>query len=365
MVESTTARARLRAAVLRDQAPQPADLPAARALLEAAREQRLCGWLAPRARALGGWPEPVLESLQQDERALLARGLRQLDRAAVLQEQLLARGLRVLPLKGAALAEKLYASVSERAMADVDLLALDSFADTVRVLIELGLEPGERADHAWCLREPATEQTFELHHALVSCPRLFPFDGEQLWARRERGRGLVAHVPSTEDLLVQLGLHASFQHGLVLSLGQYLDFRRLLESCSLDALRVGSLARQCRAGAALAASLQVSSALVGAPSMAALEFLRADLPRGFATWLTRRCEDPLLFVAPHLPALARVRWGLSRGRRVLLLRDTLRPASGREGPVGRSWRLLTQSLASGTFSTGRARRRVAQDRPTP
>jgi Uncharacterised nucleotidyltransferase len=359
-----TARARLREAVLHDRAPRPADLSAASALLEAAREQRLCGWLAPRARATDGWPKPVLESLHQDERALLARGLRQLDRAAFLQEQLLARGLRVLPLKGAALAEKLYASVSERAMADVDLLALDAFADTVRVLIELGLQPGERADHAWCLREPSTEQTFELHHALVSCPRLFPFDAEQLWARRERGRGLVTYIPSNEDLLVQLGLHASFQHGLVLSLGQYMDFRRLLESCALDSLRVGRLAQESAAGAALAASLQVASALVGAPSMVALEFLRADLPRGFAAWLTRRCEAPLQFVVPHVPTLVRVRWGLSRGRRLLLLRDTLRPATGQEGFARRCLR-LTSSRVSGTFSTGRARRRLAQDRSAP
>src|SRR5262245_13767026 len=148
MGESTKALLRLLAGLQADEAPRPGDAREALALVEAAREQRLCGWLAARARARGGeWPQAALELLRHDERVLTARGLQQLARAGELQDLLLRRGLRVLPLKGAALAESVYDSVAERPMADVDLLALDGWADTVRVLQECGFVVGERADH--------------------------------------------------------------------------------------------------------------------------------------------------------------------------------------------------------------------------
>src|SRR4029450_5847578 len=84
-----------------------------------------------------------------------------------------------------------------------------------------------RADHAWAFLDPLSGSVLELHHSVTSCPGLFPLDGPGLVARSREGSGQVRRLPAPEDLLVHLAMHASFQHGLVLSLVQWLHFRRL------------------------------------------------------------------------------------------------------------------------------------------
>src|SRR4029077_6914730 len=127
-----------------------------------------------------------------------------------------------LPLKGAALAESLYASVAERPMADVDALALDGWAASARALEDARFTGAERADHAWSFVDPVTRGLLELHRGVTSCPEVFPLDADGVWARSQAAPGQVARVPSAEDLLVHLAEHALFQHGGVLSLVQWL-----------------------------------------------------------------------------------------------------------------------------------------------
>ena len=332
---SSSARAWLRQWLVRGPLPPVPPGTSLAALVAAAREQRLIGLLHASVTAEGGpeWTPALREDLAGEERTLLARGVNQLDLLARVDGLLAARGLRLLPLKGAALVESLCASPAERPMADVDALALDDWRSSVRTLEEAGFACAERADHAWSFVDPATGTLLELHHSVTSCPGLFTVDGDALWARRRKGAGQVPRLPSREDLLVQLAQHALFQHAGVLSLVQWLDFRRILERDPPDLLRLAEIARDARATACVTAALSAAEAIVGAPH-AAVGGEVSGLPRGLRRWLDDVRRDPLLAVTPTPPPLARVRWAVAAGRRWPLVRGTLRPADGEDQPTG-------------------------------
>ena len=323
-MEDHDPRGRLRAWLLTNQPPTPADAPDAERLIEAAHVQGLGGLLAAQVRESVSWSGAPRERLTECARVGLVRATRQLGLVARLQDALLRRGLRALPLKGAALIERVYDSPAERFMSDVDLLALDDWPTSVRVLEEDGLRLSERAEHAWAFSDPSSGATVELHRSVTSCLGLFPLDREGLWERSVPGCGQVSRLPSAEDLLVQLALHAAFQHGLVLSLVQHLDLRRVLERLALDGVRLATIARAARAQPALDAALLVTTALVGGPS---LQPATTPRPTSFSRWLMGRLDQPLAFVTPARPALARVRWGLAPGQRLRLIQRTLVPAA--------------------------------------
>jgi len=152
---------------------------------------------------------------------------------------------------------RVYDSVAERPMADVDVLVLEAWPEALAVLADLGLEEQARADHALAFGAPGGG-TLELHHSVASCPGLHPLDAEGLWQRSSTAEGQVRRQPAAEDLLVQLALHAAFQHGLVLTLVQYLDFGRLLAAERPSPERVLEAAAASRATPALAASSAAS-----------------------------------------------------------------------------------------------------------
>jgi hypothetical protein len=334
-VASSSARAWLREWLARGPLPPVPSGTSLAALVAAAREQRLVGLLHASVSAQGGaeWTAALRESLAGEQRSLLVRTVQQLDLLARVDALLAARGLRVLPLKGAALVESLYASPAERPMADVDALALDDWGSSVRTLEEAGFTCAERADHAWSFVDPETGTLLELHHSVTSCPGLFRLDPGALWAGQRKGAGQVARIPSAEDLLVQLAQHALFQHAGVLSLVQWLDFRRILERDPPDRERLAQIARHDGATACLTAALCAAEAVVGAPHAAGLGE-EPLLPRGLRRWLDDVRRDPFLAVLPTPPALVRVRWAVAAGRRWVLVRGTLRPAGGEHQGTG-------------------------------
>ena len=316
--------------------PLPAEL-APGQVADAAREQGLAALLlAAIERDAPGWAVELVPALASERRALLVRSLSQIALAARAIGLLAARGIRALPLKGAVLAESVYAVEAERPMSDVDVLALERFPDAVAALHDAGFAELVRGDHAFAFRDPAGAGVVELHRSVTSAPGLFPLDAEGLWRRRRPGRGQLQAWPSAEDLLLQLALHAAFQHGLVLSLVQWLDFRRLVEREALDVAVVATLARAARAEAPLAAALAVAEAVVGAKVPDAL---RAGLPRRAARRLAARLCDPLAFVAPAEPDLARERLELAAGRRLELVWRTLVLPETPEGDTRLSARL--------------------------
>ena len=144
-------------------------------------------------------------------------------------------------------------------------------------------------------------------------------------------------VPSSEDLLVHLSLHAAFQHGLALRLVQFLDFRRLLEREPPDPVLLAQLATSARAQGAVALALEAARALVGAPLAPGLEALVTTwLPSGLRRYVAVTLRGgPAALFDPAEPPLAWVRWQLAGGRRLALVRETLSPSlSTFTGPTG-------------------------------
>lgn len=336
--------------------PSAPDQSRASLLVEAACEQGVAGLLH---QAIGqqrlGWPDAARSDLRRADQEAFAFGVRQLDTASRVQRLLEVRGLRCLPLKGAALAERLYDSVAHRPMTDVDLLVLDDWPRAVTLLQEAGFAEQEQADHARVFLDPASGAVVELHRAVASCARLFPLDLDAAWRRCRTGAGLVKRLPSSEDLLVQLSLHAGFQHGLALRLVQFLDFRRLLEREPPDPGLLAEVAGGARAQAAVALALEAAHAVVGAPIGPPLrELVTAWLPSSLRRYFTSRLlSDPTALLVPAEPPIARIRWALAAGRRMALIRETLssgqssfsRPAGlgtvGRALDLARRWGLPT------------------------
>ncbi len=354
MAESK-ARAVLRGLV-RDGRLPPAPPPdvGLEALVATAAEQGVSALLlASIERGEAPWAEPMRATLGAQRRARLARTLAQIQLLARTAALLAAEGVRTLPMKGAVLAETVYDVECDRPMSDVDLLALERWRDGLAVLLDHGFTVLSAGDHAWALRESASGDVLELHRSVVSAPGLFPCDVEGLWARRLPGRGQLAFRPSPEDLLLQLALHASFQHGLALSLVQWLDFRRVLEREAIDVERLRALAASSRAEVPLAAALRVAQAVVGAPVPAFI--FDVPLPRALAARL-RRCDvDALAFVEPATVSLARARLELLAGRRAALLWRTLvlpDTLDGDAGPLARARQAVSRAVRLGRGSVG-------------
>ncbi len=321
--------------------------------MDAAREQGLAGLLDAAlagGRAGEAWPDGPRQRLREAAVAALVRGVGQADLFARVARTLAGRGLRALPLKGAAVAEWLYDSVAERPMADVDVLALDDWPSSVRALGEAGFAVLDRADHAWAFHDPEGAGIVELHHGLSSCPGFFRVDAPGLG---ERSRPLSPSIgdaalrrPSAEDLLVQIAVHAAFQHGLVLSLVQHLDFRRIAERATPDVARARAAAEAAGALDCLSAALAAAHRVVGGE---ALRALAAAFPpaRRIRGWLDVRLSDPGRLLVPAPAPLASTRWALAHGRRAELVTRTLALA-GPGRPAGRTARLrgsLRRALA--------------------
>lgn len=292
-----------------------------------------------RGGARSGWPETVRGRLREIHRALLAQGVAQLDLARRVQGSLERAGIRSLPLKGAAVAEAYYPTVADRPMSDVDLLVLEGWDGAVEALRAAGFRALEAADHACAFLDPVTGLALELHHSVCSGPGFYPLDAEGVWDRSRRADGQVARLPCVEDLLIHLSLHAAFQHGLRLSLVQFLDFRRLLDATPPDATRLLELAALGRAEAPLAVAVAAAESVVGAVATAGLrDRLRPHVPRGLSVWLAAIANAPLMTVFPAPAPLFHVRWELARGRRGEWLRRTLAPTPPSHRP-GMPWPL--------------------------
>jgi hypothetical protein len=325
--------------------PAPESPDEAGRIVASAEQQRLAGLLhAALPQESGCWPPEARDRLRTAHHAAFARGVGQLAIARRVLELLGGAGIRAVPMKGAALAEWLYASAAERPMGDVDVLVLEAWPRGVGLLRGEGFEDGLRADHAWTFVERTSGAAVELHHSVTSCPGLYPIDRETLWADAIRGEGQVERRPSGEDLLIQLCLHAAFQSGLVLSLVQYLDMKRLLERADLALDALWEKAERARALPALAAGLEAAVAVVAAPLPPCLrERLHERLPARLREWIGVTTRAPLSLVEPAHRAIGRVRWQLLEGRRAGLVAATVAPRL--PGEPYWHWRRLARAAA--------------------
>jgi hypothetical protein len=298
----------------------PADAADADALATAAIGHGLAAWCLAVA---GDWPGPAVERLAQAARDTRLRTGLQLDRAAAIRDRLTFAGLPTLPLKGTALVPRVYADPALRPMLDLDLFVCGDVTAAARVLVEDGFTPRAPAAHALVLASPEGFE-LELHHALAAPARFHRADGAA-WIARGQPDAAGRPAAASADLLVQLAVHAAFQHGLVLRLGQWLDFRALLEREPPPLAAALAAAREARATAELYAALQAATDLVGAAATPLLAALAPLVPRAVRRHLAWRQADPASLCVPREPPLARVRLALAAGRRLELLRATLRP----------------------------------------
>jgi hypothetical protein len=315
--------------------PCPGTAAEQEALLTAAREEGVAGLLHEAVARSPRPDERLRGALRPIHEAWLARGLQQLALLERTRAILADAGVASVALKGGAVAERLYDTVGERPMSDVDLLARGSWPAAVAALRAAGYEEDDRADHAWSYRVPGAPGRVELHRHLTSCGALFPSD----------------QVPdgpaSAELLLVELALHAAFQHGLAVSLVQSFDFRRLLEREAIDPDALARVAARLHATVAVGAALGAAEATVGAPLSAELRRRFVDpLPRALA----RAAAAPP--GAPSRRRLAWARWQVARGQRLRLLAATLGSGPLREDGTPERRRLLPRLWALLRRSSG-------------
>ena len=225
-------------------------------------------------------------------------------------------------------------------MSDVDLLALERWPEARRgrcarrassrwpAATTRGRSATRRAARSWSCTAASSRR-----------PGLFPLDPEGLWARSRAGRGQLRRLPSAEDLLLQLALHAAFQHGLVLSLVQWLDFRRVLEREAIDAGRLLALAG--RGPGRGPARRRAARGRGGGRRAGSRGAAPARCRAGSGAGSPRASPTPLAFVAPSEPRLGRVALGApgrppararSGGRSCCRRRPTATSASPRAWP---------------------------------
>ncbi len=332
--------------------PGPSSPREARLLAEAAAAQGLAAHLDEALASAGSdWGAEAHELLRDAHRSAVARGIRLLGLARRVQTHLTEGGVRALVLKGVALMAAGLVDPGRRPASDVDVLALDDWGTTLDVLARRGFRATTRGDHALGLRDPESDLPVELHWSPISCPGFYPWSPRSLWERhQEAPNGLF--IPGYADMLVHLALHSSFQHGLVLSLAQHLDFRVLLESSRLDPSEVLRLAREWRAERELVLAVLVASTVAGfdAPSWLPKDLLAATgLPRTVAS----AERAPHAFLPPAPPGLAALRWELCRGRRAAFLRATLAPPPWAQASfVLRSSYVVTRGAGLGLHWSG-------------
>ncbi len=262
---------------------------------------------------------------------LALRGAQQLDLATRLDQAGRARGLHLLALKGVAIADELYGGFENRAMADVDLLVVETsrFGEAAGVARSLGLVETDASDHALVFKEAASGAVVELHLALSACPGLFRVDPAALWARRKPVASGDLSRLADEDVIVHLALHTAFQHGFAANAYHYGDFTRALQAWPVSARSLEARAREWGASAAIGA-MAVASLRLQAPGPAispTLHSLARLCPPSLASWIRSETNFPPKM---SLTTLALVRYRIAPSTWRLLIRTLWpRPLPGR------------------------------------
>jgi len=195
--------------------------------LALAQLERAVAVVYPRLRALAADMVPA-EILDQMRRLALVSDFSMLRLEGRLRESLGvldAAGVRVMLLKGAALAHTAYGGVRERPMSDLDVLVDPSNAHVARrAMLASGwrdLVGGvpdavyERHHHLPPLVDARSpDLQLEIHTALFPLRQPFAFDAAQLWAgAKPLGMGLPnAYVPDPAHALLHTCLHFVWSH---------------------------------------------------------------------------------------------------------------------------------------------------------
>ncbi len=225
----------------------------------------------------GRLPACLMERLEGEVFRLAARNLMLASELKGILQAFEERQLPCAPLRGLALAERLYGDITTRPMGDLDLLVrkadLPEVASILRGLgfSEMDRRPGFaqafyytlkffKERHGWIIVEP--------HWTLAYPPFVDRIDMEGVWERCVRGRvvGIETWLLAPEDLLLHLCLHLTHHDAAAPLLWLY-ELDRLVreERETLDWSRVVSLAREATLGVFLVRALRAAQAQLATP----------------------------------------------------------------------------------------------------
>jgi hypothetical protein len=278
----------LRSAILAPAGPLPvcADWPG---LLAAALPHGVAPYLFPAVARTPGVPPEVLAAWRTAAFVAARHGVRMECATAAVYRALGATGIPVVALKGAFLAERLYDEPGQRPSGDIDvLIPRDCVTRACAALSPLGYAPHGVAD-----ANPVTKDLplyhseggppVELHWQLTGRQSGLTgdVDIDAFWAaaREARVAGVTVQVPSAEDQLLHLCLHA-MHHRYIVPLRMLLDMALALRwvgqggpaaaGLSWDAARFWQRARAWRIERAVAFHLLVVRDLFDLPLPAGL-----------------------------------------------------------------------------------------------
>jgi hypothetical protein len=207
---------RLLLALLRGDAAVSADAEQWRRAAAAARPEGLELWLYRRiARGALNVPDDVRESLRQASAHLTARALALAAELAAILRALAAAGVACVPLRGAALAERLYDDACARPAGDIDLLVRRADLDAVEATLRargfraIDRRPGFAREFSYTLELARDGIVVEPHWTLAYPPFADALDMARVWARCRPGRvvGETALLLAPEAVLLNLCLH--------------------------------------------------------------------------------------------------------------------------------------------------------------
>ncbi len=199
---------------------------------------------------------------------ILAANMLRLSAAEEVRKTLLARGIPLLYLKGAAFLDTLYPDLGERPMCDIDVLvpARQQHA-AAQILKGLGFRrsgplhrPATYEEHfEWVyLRDKPFPFTFEVHRGFCQTQR-YGIDYDALWKRHVVYRCGDRVIPtlSPEDSLLHASLHEAM-HSFIIDGRSAQDIKRIIEVWKPNWNTVITRAKQWQMTLALYISLHAS-----------------------------------------------------------------------------------------------------------
>jgi putative nucleotidyltransferase-like protein len=241
----------------------------------AARGEGLEAWLYRRiARIAGDVPDDVRDGLRAASAGVVARALALAAELATILRALAGAGVACAPLRGAALAERLYDDACARPAGDIDLLVRCADLDAVETTLgALGFRPVDRRagfarEFSYTLELARPGVVVEPHWTLAYPPFADALDMERVWTRCRPGRvvGQPALLLSSESVLLNLCLHLIHKAPDV-PLLWLLDIDRLVrrEALAIDWDELLALTRRARLERQLGAALRGVVELLGTP----------------------------------------------------------------------------------------------------
>lgn len=304
-------------------------------------------------------PASVTSELRQVERAAEFRLAYLGKRLDDVVRTLTGAGIRVLLLKGSALAGSVYASVAERPMADIDLLVeREQAAEAHQRLLASGWSPRFAPEFdEWYgtmhhlppmvdTQSPSLQVCLELHTDIFPQGRNpFGLAVESLWAGSRPAPGMPAGtmIPSLEQLLLHCCLHFAWLHQCSGSGWRtFRDIDALARTGELDWEAFVRMAQQSGGGACVYWPLRLARVLadVDVPTTV-LERLQPDLPDSVRRMFEHHFAHESLKSEQVCPS-ERVRAAIWRAA-VIPRRGEWDRAAARRDP--RPWHLLRRAEA--------------------